>query len=206
MGFFNSNKNKKSSKDNKEGDKIQLPKLPSLPDLPNSGKTNQPMEEPQKKSTLPSFPGSNLGEKMNQHTIREAITKHEDEKIEIPPVHIKRTKAGMTPSIMTPPAPLKTKGSIKPRSLEMSDWAPPLSKEPKVKGTEPLFIRLDTFEKAVSSFNEVKLRMGEIETLLRNIRELKGQEERELNDWENEIEIVRARLEQIDKEIFERME
>lgn len=205
MGFFGNNKNKKSSKDKKEE---ELPKLPSLPDIPDSLNTKRLLGEPPKNPTLPSFPNSHLGEKMNQNTIKDAVVESKEErKMEIPPVHSKAIKPGMTPSIMSRPRALsrKIKGNSKLRSLEMSDWSPPPA-ETNVRGAEPLFIKLDTFEKAISSFNEIKLRIGEVEILLRNIRELKTQEERELNDWEKEIEAIKARLEQIDHEIFERIQ
>jgi len=212
MGFFGTNKNKKPSKDNKEGDEIELPKLPSLPDIPEGKKPKPITEEPLKNPSLPSFPGSLLGEKMNQNTIKDAVTRHEgkDVKTEIPVMHTKGTaKSRMTPSIMNlppVPTPKKIQGRSRPRSLEISDFSPPRVEQGKISGAEPLFIKLDTFEKAISNFNEIKLRIREVETLLGNIRELKNQEERELSDWEDEIETIKARLEQIDNEIFERMQ
>lgn len=209
MGFFKNNKSKKSSEEDK---KDGLPTLPSLPDLPNSRNGKKPLEGSSKNTTLPSFPNSQFGEKMNQNTVKDAVVDpRENKRMEIPPVHSNPSKSrtppsAMNPSIMSRPPmpPRKIQGRSKPRSLEMSDWSPPEVKN--VKSAEPLFIKLDTFEKAISSFNEIKLRVGEVETLLRNIRELKTQEDRELNDWENEIETIKARLEQIDHEIFERME
>ena len=196
MGFFGKTKDK--TKNNKE--KSGLPDLPELPNINPPNKTTSKIGEPPKNPSLPSFPNSTLGEKINQNTVKDAVT-HE-ETPSIPPINPR--KGGMKPSIMAhPPAPpKKIEGRSKVRSREMS-WAPP---KETTKTSEPLFIKLDTFEKAISSFNEVKLRMGEIETLLRNIRETKTQEERELEDWEDEIEAVKARLEQIDQEIFERLE
>jgi len=212
MGFFGTNKDKKASNEGKDSEKIELPKLPSLPDLPGDNKPLPNPKEPVKTPTLPSFPNSHLGEKINQDTVKAAINREGGKpgKMEIPTMHSKPiTKPRMTPSIMSlPPMPKerKVRGNSKPRVLEMSDFHTPVSEPSRVSGADPLFIKLDTFEKAISNFNEIKLRVSEVETLLGNILELKAREDRELSDWETEIETIKARLEQIDHEIFERMQ
>ena len=43
-----------------------------------------------------------------------------------------------------------------------------------------------------------------MESMLRKIRDIKLKEEKELSEWENEIESIKSRLEKIDREIFER--
>ena len=90
-----------------------------------------------------------------------------------------------------------------PRTYEMSDWN--LERQ-MPKQSQPLFIKLETFERAISSFNEIKLRISEIESLLKNINEVKNKEESELNEWESEIEHIKSMIEQINHEIFENIE
>src|SRR3989344_5799942 len=108
-----------------------------------------------------------------------------------------------------PIKPQFTKREDKSRTLEMSEFSRQIPNQmmdiDRVRRAEPLFIRLDTFESALSSFNEIKLRTHEIETLVRNIKEVKIKEEKELNEWEREIQTIKTRLEQIDKEIFEKI-
>ncbi|HRZ85951.1 MAG TPA: hypothetical protein P5277_04195, partial [Candidatus Paceibacterota bacterium] len=72
----------------------------------------------------------------------------------------------------------------------------------QIKKEEPIFIKLEKFENTISTFNEIKLRISEIETLLRTIKSIKQKEESELNEWENELEIIKSRLDQINQEMF----
>ena len=212
MGFFG-----KTKDDKKEGKKSQSPSLPNLPELPNSTEKKNSIAEPPKNPTLPAFPGSSLGNKMNQNSIKEAISKSEEEDKD------ERITPNIPP-MSSPPRP-GARGMSKPRSIEMAGptgrpTMAPISPPPSRKNTattpsveqisprtsgEPLFIKLDTFEKSISSFNEIKLRVGEIETLLANIKSIKEQEERELIDWEAEINSVKSRLEEIDREIFSKI-
>src|SRR5690606_21643986 len=57
-----------------------------------------------------------------------------------------------------------------------------------MKETGPVFIRIDKFEEALKVFKETKEKIGEIEKLLEETRELKEKEERELSSWEEEIQ------------------
>ena len=212
MGFFGSKKRGMEIKGSKYDDSSSLPDLPSLPDISttNMSKIN---DIPQKNYSLPSFPNSQLGERVSQNTIKDAVIRSNSKNVTMLNIPGQRTTQEISssesmpniPSIMSrlPEIPM---GNVRPRSVELSDYDNRSNIESRTRRTEPLFIKLDTFEKAISSFNEIKLRMNEIETLLRNIREVKVQEERELNDWENEIETVKSRLSQIDKDIFDKME
>ena len=42
--------------------------------------------------------------------------------------------------------------------------------------------------------------------MLAKIREMKDKEERELEEWEREIQVVKARIEQIDNDVFKNVE
>ena len=43
----------------------------------------------------------------------------------------------------------------------------------QIKQKEPLFVKLDKVENTISALNEIKLRMSEIDSLLRNLKEIK---------------------------------
>lgn len=226
MGFFNKSKEKNRLPDlpafqEKESNPQSSAKNLSLPDLP-------PLINSKKNFTLPSFPNSNFGQKMNQNMIKEAITEKEEsslsEKNYNYPNTIQKIKTQEIPDI----TPIKKISSMQQsiinekedsRTLELSDWNRPKSIEPEIsplsqnpqsqksvsfniKKSEPLFIKLDKFESTISAFNEIKLKISEIESLLRNIREIKVKEEKELNEWEKEIESIKYRLDLIDKEVF----
>ena len=158
--------------------------------------------------------GEKVGDKFNQNTIKDAVIDNKEDNEYIPafPNQMKRYSREEDMSIRMPmPRPNKqqfNKKIEKPMTMEMPEFnrqpLPMMSNE-RIRKSEPLFIKLDTFESALSSFNEIKLRIHEIESLLRNIKEVKMKEEKELNEWEREVQTIKARLEQIDKEIFDKL-
>ena len=196
MGFF-SKTSKKEGKDKIDSPmENESPNLPSLPDLPIEypERFNQKQENSSLPS-LPSMPNSRMADEFNRNNVKDAVIhneKHyEPSKMNFPPKNL--------PPIMSyPPKPIH-----KQRTMEMTEW-----EEPKkmTKQAQPLFIKLETFEKAISSFNEIKLKVSEIESLLRNIREIKNKEDKELNEWEREIGQIKSQLDQINQEIFENIE
>lgn len=75
-----------------------------------------------------------------------------------------------------------------------------------VKELQPVYIRLDNFKIGLDSFEDIKNKVVEIEDLLSKIKEVRNREEKELTEWEREIQIVKARIEQINKDIFKNVE
>lgn len=198
MGFFSKNTSKKE-------DKIpELPKLPPLPDAPQLPEIKkEPKEEPN--FTLPSLPSSNIGQRINQDMIKGAVSgrnnEEKEDEIYLPSEHLQKPRVQEIPNFR------RMQGS---RTLEMSDYQQIRPKnfdfqnfqESRTKTSEPLFIKLDKYEHTLSTFNEIKLRVSEIESLLKNIKEIKSKEERELDNWEREIQTIKARLDQVDRELF----
>ena len=74
------------------------------------------------------------------------------------------------------------------------------------KEIEPIYVRLDKFQTTVQAFQEIKTKVEDIENLLTKIKDIKEKEERELNEWENEIQIIKSRIEAVDKNIFDKLE
>ena len=74
----------------------------------------------------------------------------------------------------------------------------------KIKNPEQIFVKLEKFESAIEEFSRIKNKLIDMESMLRKIRDIKLKEEKELSEWENEIESIKSRLEKIDREIFER--
>jgi len=92
---------------------------------------------------------------------------------------------------------------IEPRAFEMQNN----TKIPSnTKSARPIYIRLDKFKAGLESFEDIKGKLTEIEDLLVKIREMKEKEERELEEWEREIQVVKARIEQIDNDVFKNVE
>ena len=87
-----------------------------------------------------------------------------------------------------------------PRTVEM------LESKKYVKKDEPVYVRLDKFETTVESFEEIRKKVFEIEKLLGRIKDIKLQEEKELMEWENEIQVIKARIDAVDRNIFDKLD
>ena len=68
-----------------------------------------------------------------------------------------------------------------------------------------VFVKLDKFEQALKSFEDIKSQLAEIESLLSKIKQVKTQEDQELADWEAEIKQIKSSLEDIDRTIFNKI-
>ena len=195
MGFFKNNKKEK------EEEILRLPDLPKLPELSENIE-----EEPvQKHSALPELPNSSAGNNFNQRIIKEVITNEQKTKRQFIPQPPTKAPNQIPRINLKEPRTREADDNYrrfsefnrKPRSIE--------EKPMLMKKAEPLFIKLDNFEGAIAIFNEAKMRLAEIETALKNIRDIKIREENELNEWEKEIETIKFRLEKIDKELFNKV-
>ena len=69
-----------------------------------------------------------------------------------------------------------------------------------------MFIRVDKYEKALEVFEKSKKKVIEIEKMLKDVRALKEKEQKELEEWENEIQATKAQIERVDKELFSKIE
>lgn len=181
MGWF---------KQNKEGEIPELPELPELTKLSerNYDRESEPLQQ------LPSIPSNKLGEKFSQNLIKEAVSGEKEEE---------EADEGLRefPRMMHPP--------IKPRTEEISEFKPipreyeSFGKKDKI---EPIFIRIDKFEESLKIFESTKSRIFEIEKMLRDIKRLKEEEEKELEIWEQEIQNLKQQIEKVDQDIFSKVD
>jgi len=107
-----------------------------------------------------------------------------------------------------PPLP-----ETKPRQELPMPSMPKIPSIPKTKSftgnsenPEPIFIRLDNFQATLRAFTEIKSRINEIEHLLTRTKELKEKEQKELEEWERELQGLKARMDSIDKTLFNKLE
>ena len=68
--------------------------------------------------------------------------------------------------------------------------------------TEPVFVRIDKYQEALINFQDIKKRILETEDLLKEINEIKTKEEKELQEWEEEIKSAKEKLDKIDESWF----
>lgn len=69
-----------------------------------------------------------------------------------------------------------------------------------------IFVRIDKFRAARRTLDEIKIKLEEVDDLLKKIRETKLREEQELSGWESDLNSVKARLNDVTENIFEKTE
>lgn len=169
-----------------------------LPDLPPSARVTLPVQRPsaalptlpfsQEKDmhALPSFPDSPMKKGFSQSAIKDAIDDNSemDEEME------------------------------ESRSREI-DWAPKITQMPPMQSqltpkrmmeAKPVYVRLDKFQAAKRTIDEIRSMLEETEMILKKVRDVKVREEQELAAWEKEMQVMRARINNVSTDIFERLE
>ncbi|MFH1431053.1 MAG: hypothetical protein ABIG37_01120 [Nanoarchaeota archaeon] len=183
-------------KKEKKEEKGRLPELPELPPLETDFQrknflSHPPIEKPQIKNelpALPSFPLSSTGQKINNEIVKHAIRE--------PPIETE--ERFLTREIEEP---------IFPRTVEQSqEKATPSQTFPIKKEKEPVFVRIDKYQTSLADLQEAKKKILEIESALREIKEIKKREDIELQAWTAKIENAKTRLDSIDKIIFQKLE
>lgn len=173
----------------------EFDEVPELPDLPgdddfrmpvmSSNIASPPGLESVEVNSLPSLPEYDGEDRFRQNEIKNAIIRPE----------ARRALLNSLPkgerSLIDAPAS---------RSIEMSELIK------RTKKAEPIYVRLDKFETTVQAFEGIRKRIMEIEELLSKIRDVKSQEEKELIEWENEIQVIKARIEAIDRDVFGKLD
>lgn len=186
-------------------------------------------EEPIQNQEFPSFPDS-LGEKgFSQAAIKDAIESDSEEENTFP----SGVPEGMATPPQMKYLPSNSDKSFK--TVEMEEWTPsmgagtqgllPQSSSPGIRLGEPpainfaqsqeiqrapksvdIFVKLDKFYSARKALIDAQQKMVDIDELLKKIRETKMREEQELNAWEKELMNVKARMNDITVNLFEKIE
>lgn len=227
MGWFSKKKEEKSNPEEESllpnlpetGEALESPsqEFPELPELPEVE-----FEE------LPSLPITDDAKGIYQKEIKTAIAPiNEPHKFENSPeesydYYQKKTKEaminnnyesenefrdklGMRKSILGEETPHRIIKKISPE-IKSKHRTAPESFKTSAKELNPVYIRLDKFNKTIEIFDEIKEKVIEIEKLLKKTREIKMKEEEELEEWEKEIQVIKLRLDSIDKELFEKFD
>lgn len=187
----------------------QLPELPRFPEMSNnqmkinsgmnqninSGFDYQREELPQ----LPSYPRGSFGEKFSQNAIKDAVSGEEEGDEDYEEADDSYEENKMMPSPQIP--------KIKTHEISPHERMP--SKQgfvkPRRKETEPIFVRMDKFEDSLKAFENAKNKIIEMEKMLKDIKSVRSEEERELHEWESEIQQIKSQFEKIDSELFSKV-
>lgn len=92
---------------------------------------------------------------------------------------------------------LRTVEEIPPRKMS--------TEMPSTK-TEDVYVKIDRFHSARKALNGARDKLKEIEEVMRKIRETRLREEQELASWEKDIDSVKTKVEDVTKNIFEKIE
>lgn len=178
MGWFNKKEKKQGS--------ISLPDLPKLPELPSLSKEPK-LNDQQPIPQLPSYPSSSFGEKFSQNAIKDAVSGEEEDDEE---------DFDANESILEKVMPMR-KPLVKEETIYRN-----------LRGTqkdEPVFVRLDKFEEGLKIFEDTKHKIMELEKMLRDVKSIKEEEEKELQEWGLEIQRLKGQFEKIDRDIFSKI-
>jgi hypothetical protein len=198
--------------------KKEKEEIPSLPELPETNELVLPSKDdlPDVPPGLPEIETSNLPglptievNEMPQQQIKNAISSPGElaipnsqvPAISAPPQAMQKSKFEITKS------PQQMKNQSLPRTIEIEPGKPMRNFErPATQKAEPVYIRLDKFEVTVSVFEEIKNKITEIEESLIKTKEIKQKEEEELIEWEREIQMIKTKIDSIDKNIFNKLD
>lgn len=72
--------------------------------------------------------------------------------------------------------------------------------------SEDVYVKIDRFHLARKALNGAREKLKEIDETMRKIREMRLREEQELSFWEKEIGSIKSKVEDVTKNIFEKIE
>jgi len=186
---------------NKKEDVPEIPTAPSLPDLPKIPREEAKKELPE----LPSFPTTPKNENFNQEMVKTAVAdssppEEKESEVSIPEIPtVPESKRESESSLFSPPKLEFPTPSIQKEEISIT---PQLVQTPITRDSDPIFVRIDKFQDSQKNFNSVKQKVGEIESVLRKIKEVKMKEESELKAWTDDVEKIKTKLAEIDADIF----
>lgn len=177
--------------------------IPSMKDFNHSPPGLSKEKQEEEIHGLPSFPDSPTQKGFSQSAIKDAVSTPdaEEELPKIPAFPEEREHKLIEMEEWKPKKQIEPMKDLQP-SLRLAP-APALPPPKRIIENKPIFVRLDKFQAARDSLNTVKGQLGEIEELLKNIREVKLREDHELSAWEREIETIKARIDNVNSQIFD---
>jgi len=211
----------------KKEDDRKLPDLPA-PEFPPrvSGFGG---DEDDGGSALPVFPDSPSGNRFAEAAIKDAVGSEKERGIGLPPSE-DRGEGKMVEMEEWEPSHLRPKGDEFPvtgghhehgehhggehhehHHKEHERIAPPPERTVREEGKvdsmkDDVFVKIDKFHSARRALGEIKGKLNDIDDLIKKIRETKLREEQELSNWEKDVMHIKARIENVSENIFEKVD
>lgn len=176
--------------------------LPELPDYKEELDFSQKIPDEMKK--LPKIEIDELSpisepetkKEIYQREIKSAINSNNDFKNEM-----QKSRFESEPTIRSiDDSSLQSISKEKP--IHLKQKTTPGFFKPSTKDLKSIYVKLDKFNEAIETFEEIRDKVIEIEQLLKRTKEIKMKEEQELEAWEREIQIIKSRIDEIDKDLF----
>ena len=192
--------------------KEEVPELPPAPELPDFPEFS-PNQKTQK-NELPTLPPSELGKNLNQEMVKSAVSDPGMEKEVIPnlPQNYFSAPKGMIPSISSIP---KSAQEVEPEEHHPIKQLPQKTtlelstneeiKDQTTKPAESIFVKIKDFQAAQKDFKEVNKKINKIERTMKKVIESKLKEDKEISSWIEELEAAKAKLSEMDSEIFSKL-
>jgi len=207
----------------KKEDKKALPDLPPLKfprvredvgERFEHDEVGRSFDDETEKHELPSFP-DNLNDKgFSQAAIKGAVSeplgtggvpeaRPEQDKFKIVEMEEWKPESGGEENVGGMPEP--------PQEEERIPEAPDRLERREVKDSiaeknKDIFVKLDKFYSARKALVDVQENLEDVDSLLKKIREIKMREEQELTGWEKDLEHVKARLNDVTVNLFEKVD
>ncbi len=216
---------------NKKEDRKALPDLPyprtppgMFSELPRPHPTFPEPEEDSESfepHALPSFPNAPSHNKFTEAVIKEVVADGEykqENAILLPPPNEHETseKAKVVEMEEWYPTQLPTdRGPPSTRITPPNEQSSPpvISDMTRIQETNTppfqqsdVYIRLEKFRSARRALGDARRKLEEIDALMKKIREVKMREEQELAAWERELVQIKARVDDVSTNIFEKVD
>ncbi len=76
--------------------------------------------------------------------------------------------------------------------------------EPERRSIEkPIFVKIEQYKEALDNIDSIKTKVREAEELLSRLDQLRAQEDKELQNWHDNINRIKDKLISVDKKLFE---
>lgn len=175
--------------------------LPDLPPESNSfvNRNIEPPEDDELTEThsLPSFPDSPSHNKFSQAMIKEAVGE--------PAVGERRNPATIELEEWRPERKTEEGNYFSERKQEFFPRERTRTSMQKEVPND-VFVKIEKFRMARRSLDDVKEKLGEIDEMIKRIRETKLREEQEFAFWEKELEAIKGHVQEVTENIFEKVD
>lgn len=195
----------------KKDEKKGLPELPpsNLQDFPIHPKpipsfNTESSPDDIEKHALPTFPDSPSSKGFSQTAIKDAVSSDKYSESDLQPIIPKIPKAPQIKTNSAPEEETEEDEDNDDEAEEIKSESKPVKISSSSNKEENVFVRLDKFHSSRRALNETKTRLEDIDSLLKKIREIKQREEQELSAWEKEVTELKAKIQSIRENIFDR--